>query len=303
MWLGERNSHGVGLTQHESQRQRRGWGLRISRYTSRNTFLSLHPAIQTSFKPGIQQPCTGSQSPLEEGRRSEAFHQQRPSDHKQHLPCELVHCLSPPSQPVQERVCTGTDPEEFQPKECTLQSLACVKTTQANGQQPKEDLLVLSWCHAATTHSTSTSHWHWYSDIIHLNTVSFLFLSQLLFHWQRRPSTDELFHLRCLVGSGRRWVMNGERQVSLWTPALAEPRVLEAFYRWKKSPSSPPHREDRHLTGMETGKSILQRFNLTSWDITSSLGYTRSIYSTSLTCFVLHTKFYDQLRDTPWCGQ
>lgn len=70
----------------------------------------------------------------------------------------------------------------------------------------------------------------------------------------------------------------------------------------KKSPS-PPHREDRYLTGMETGKSILQRFNLSSWNITSSLGYTRSIYSTSLMCFVLRTKFYDQLRDTPWCGQ
>lgn len=98
--------------------------------------------------------------------------------------------------------------------------------------------------------------------------------------------------------------MNGERQVSLWTAPLAEPRVCIAFYRWKKKGLHNNHRrEDRHLTDVETGKSILQKFNLTSLDIISSLGYTRSVYSTSLMRFVLYTKFYDQLRDTPWCGQ
>lgn len=80
-------------------------------------------------------------------------------------------------------------------------------------------------------------------------------------------------------------------------------RVFVAFSTWLKPLPSHHQREDRRLTDMGMGESILQRLNLSSWDLTSSLDYTRSIYSTSLICLLLPPKVCDQLRDTPWCGQ
>lgn len=80
-------------------------------------------------------------------------------------------------------------------------------------------------------------------------------------------------------------------------------RVFVAFSTWLKPLPSHHQREDRHLTDMGMGESILRRLNLSSWDLTSSLDYTRSIYSTSLICFLLPLKVCDQLRDTPCCGQ
>lgn len=106
-----------------------------------------HPAssysnlIEATF---LQQPRTVTQSPLEEGRRSEALPQQRPlttSSKSSIFPVSWYLAPVLPRNQHKRGSALGLIRRSFSPRKAACR--ARVKTAQANGQQPKGDLPVL----------------------------------------------------------------------------------------------------------------------------------------------------------------